>query len=135
MNGEAMLLIVFGIAVILLLSLIVFFLVINPKRNARMFTQAMLEKLSPASLVDGESLTDYANKSLDKAINSAHSLGGNAAKLAIQKGVVEGVNLANAQLLNTEPEVENRSEENPEGTPVVDPKPAEKEEVDEQKTE
>jgi hypothetical protein len=131
MNGEAMLLIVFGIAVLLLLSLILFFLVINPKRNARMFSQAMLEKLSPTSLVDGESLTDYATKSLDKAIDSAHSVGSNVAKLAIQKGVVDAVNLANAQLLNTEPEVENRSEENPDGTIVVDPQSVDEKQVEE----
>lgn len=127
MNGEAMLLIVFGIAVLLLLSLILLFLVLNPKRNAKMFTQKILEQLSPSSLVDGQALTDYANKSLQEAVDAAHLLGGNVAKLATQRGIVDGVNLANAQLLNTQQEVTDRSEDNPEGTPVVDDESAEEE--------
>lgn len=127
MNGEAMLLIVFGIAVLLLLSLILLFLVLNPKRNAKMFTQKILDQLSPSSLVDGQALTDYANKSLQEAIDAAHLLGGNVAKLATQRGIVDGVNLANAQLLNTQQEVTDRSEDNPEGTPVVDDESVEEE--------
>lgn len=127
MNGEAMLLIVFGIAVLLLLSLILLFLVLNPKRNAKMFTQKILDQLSPSSLVDGQALTDYANKSLQEAVDAAHLLGGNVAKLATQRGIVDGVNLANAQLLNTQQEVTDRSEDNPEGTPVVDDESVEEE--------
>ncbi len=131
MNGEAMLLIVFGIAVLLLLSLILLFLVLNPKRNAKMFTQKILDQLSPSSLVDGQALTDYANKSLQEAVDAAHLLGGNVAKLATQRGIVDGVNLANAQLLNTQQEVTDRSEDNPDGTPVVDDESAEEEEIEE----
>lgn len=131
MNGEAMLLIVFGIAVLLLLSLILLFLVLNPKRNAKMFTQKILDQLSPSSLVDGQALTDYANKSLNQAVDAAHLLGDNVAKLATQRGIVDGVNLANAQLLNTQQEVTDRSEDNPEGTPVVDDDSAEEEKLEE----
>ncbi len=131
MNGEAMLLIVFGIAVILLLLLILIFLVLNPIRNAKMFSQKLLDQLSPSSLVDGEALTNYANNSLNEAVDAAHLLGENVAKLATQRGIVDGVNLANAQLLNTQQEVTDRSEDNPEGTPVVDDDSAEEEKLEE----
>lgn len=131
MNGEAMMLIVFGIAVILLLSLILFFIVINPKRNARMLSQELLKKLSSTSLVDGKSLDNLANGSLDEAVNKAYSVGLNMAKMATQRGVTDGVNLATAQLLNTHPEVENRSEKNPDGDLVKDPEVDKTDEADE----